>query len=390
MKVKRQKTRASKVFYSTGCTILDLAIADRLPGGIPGGRITHIFGWESSGKTVIGLEPLGVAQRAGGKAFYDDVEYAIDERWLEINGVEVDYDVLSEEEPADSKFGYKNSETIEKLFDETILKIIKEIEEKGYKDKAVLTVDSLTALPCKTELEQGLEAGTYGGDRAKQFGRGYRKRLRVMAKNGLAVVCIDQLREKMSTGGYGGGTTYSGGRAIAFYASVQILLKKDGIIENKKGNEIGIVVSFKIVKNKVGPPHREGKFNFIWNHGIDDVATNCEFLKANKLITSERRSEITKEVKNLFKKEMKKAVDGGRKRSISAIEKKINTEIKKRCGAEQKKGWHSFDNKKFQSLADIVQYVEDNNLEKKLRAEVRKIWKEKYKTDPRKKKVRFY
>lgn len=374
---RKKGPKAVRGWFSSGCTLIDLAISDKLSGGFPAGRITHIYGLQSTTKSVLALEPLGAAQRRGGKAYYDDVENALNEKWLEVNGVTLDHDPFTEKEPSDGNFGLRNTETIEKLFDDTIPKILKEIEKRPeLTDKSCYSVDSLTALPCKEELEKGLEAGTYGGDRPKKFGIGYRKRLREIAKKGLCIVVIDQLRDKFSKVSYGEQMTYSGGKAIGFYAYVQIHLKKGKIIENKNGKKIGVNINFIIAKNKAGEPFREGSFRFLFKYGIDDIASNIEFVKRNKDMSEEEKEKIRNEVENEFDDSLRAAEKSGRKASIGKVKKQIYVESNKRIKGEQAKGWYSFKNHKTKSLDEMVSYIEDNNLEGSLRKEVYRIWKE--------------
>ncbi|MDD5651323.1 MAG: hypothetical protein PHF86_13070 [Candidatus Nanoarchaeia archaeon] len=375
--LKRKKgPRAVRSWFSTGCTLLDLAISDKLDGGLPAGRITHIYGLQSTTKSVLALEPLGSAQRKGGKAYYDDVESALNETWLAINGVVLDHDPFTEKEPINGNFGLRNTETIEKLFDDTIPKILKEIEKRPeLVDRSCYSVDSLTALPCKEELEKGLEAGTYGGDRPKKFGIGYRKRLREIAKKGLCIIVIDKLRSKFSKVSYGEQMTYSGGHAIGFYAYVQIHLKKGKIIENKNGKKIGIIINFIIAKNKAGQPYREGSFRFLFKYGIDDIASNIDFVKKNKDMSEEDKEIIKNEVEDRYAKALKAAEKSGRKASVSKVKKEISVEYNKKIKQEQAKGWYSFRGHKTKSLDEMVAYIEENNLEHDLRKEVFRIWK---------------
>ena len=386
---RKNPPKAVRGYFSSGCTLLDLAITDKLSGGFPAGRITHIYGLQSTTKSVLALEPLGDAQRKGGKAFYDDVEYALNEQWLAINGVELDYDPFTEEEPDGSNFGYRNSRTIEQLFDKTVTGILKEIDKNpDLIGKCCLSVDSLTALPCKEELDRELEAGTYGGDRAKKFGVAYRKRLRDIAKAGLGIIVIDQLRSKMSKVSYGEQMTYSGGHAIAFYAYVQVHLKKGEIIKNKDGKKIGVVINFIIAKNKAGQPFREGSFRFLFKYGIDNIASNIEFLKQNKIMSAPEREKIRVEIEDKYADDLKVASKSGRKTSISKVKKQIFVEYNKRVKHEQAKGWFSFRGHKTKSLDEMIAYIEDNNLERALRKEVFKTWKLMDEEVGRKQKVR--
>ena len=372
-----------KNWFSSGCTILDLAVANKLPGGFPSGRITHIFGDPSTTKSVFALEPLGAAQRKGGKAFLVDTEYSLDYNWAELNGLTIDHIPEEEKEPKNGVFGLRHPETIEELFDSVITKANNEIAERELEHICAIGIDSLTSLPSVVELSDKLEKPTFGGDRAKQFGKAYRKVLRRIYKNGLAVIAIDQTRQRMD----GGGITYSGGRAIRFYADVQIFLKVLEKITNKRGKTIGVVIGFEIKKNKVAPPFQIGKFRFLFKYGIDDIGSNLLWLRENKPLSDEQIEKIEKKVKEKFKARLKQAKKSGR--STKAIEKSQRQEIDKTIKSKLNRTWFEFKGVKKRSLDDMIKHIEENNYEKRLRKAISRTWKEINKAEDRKMKVRF-
>lgn len=386
--VSRLKQPPVESWFSTGCTILDLAIADTLPGGFPGGRITHIFGDPSTTKSVLALEPLGAAQRRGGKAYLLDVECSLDFGWAEVNGVRVfrrnkEGDLLLDKEGIPlirEDFKIENPDTIEEAFDKIIPAILKEVKEKGLEHKCVIAIDSLTALNAGVDLEMDLEEKTYGGDRAKQFGRAYRKVLRSIFNNGVAVVLTDQLRDDMKTGG----KRYSGGRAISFYSDVQILLDLTGEkIKNDREVVIGIEVGFLIKKNKVAPPFREGKFRFLFAEGIDDIGTSLQWLKENKTIPKEQLQEMKQAWIDKYSRLPEYTTP-------KKIQRKVEEEMKKEIKSLGSRGWYTFCGIKKQKLSEMVSFIGRKDLEPRLRREVFKVWKEIYTPEPvQKEKVRF-
>lgn len=319
-----QELPVSKGWLSTGCTLLDLAITNRLPGGIARGRITRIYGGESTGKSIMAATLLGSAQRHKMIGFYGDIENTFDPVFAKLYGLNPD---------DKDTFRLKYPRTIEELFDTTVKDIV-ELKDKRPK---LFATDSVTALPSKVEVETKMEDATYGGTRAKQIGLGLRKYIRPIAEKDVTLVLIDQTRDNISK--YGPREITSGGRAIKFYASTGIYLQHDDKVENSSGKVIGIWVKFQITKNKVSIPFREGRFKILFDYGIDDVESNLYFLKKEQLGSdTEARKKGT-----LVK------FDGD--------EKKIPTMI--RC-------------------------VEDNNLERLLEDEVVRVWDKIHATEKRK------
>lgn len=387
--ISRLKTPPVKSWFSSGCTVLDIAIADELPGGFPGGRITHIFGDPSTTKSVLALEPLGAAQRKGGKAFLIDVECSLDFDWAETNGIKIfvrdkEGDII-EDKKGNKKiredFELFNPQTIEETFGKIIPKILKMMKEENLENKCVVSVDSLTALSAAVDLTMELDEATYGGDRAKQFGKAYRKLLRDTKNMGLAIVCTDQLRESFKQGQ---GKIYSGGRAIKFYSDVQIKLDLTGEkIRNERGVVIGIEVGFLIVKSKVSPPFRDGKFRFMFSDGIDDIGTSLQWLKENKPIDKKQLEKMRQELED-------KIAEDPDYNTPKKIARQVEKELKNKIKAIGGRGWYKFCGVKKQKLSDMVEFISRKNLELRLRKLVYKTWQEIYKVEKRvKEKVRF-
>lgn len=327
---------------STGIFTLDLAISNRPDGGVPEGRVIHCYGGGSTAKTVLLTTILGYAIRNGKEAHMGDVEHTLDPHFAGLYGLDCTSKHLHMHYP----------ETLEQMFDDTLASIVykgtKKKKEKG-EEKAklpidttpkVVGVDSVTALPSESELDKSMSEGSYDLTRAKQMSKGFRKYLFPIATSNTTLFCIDQTRDAVGVL-FGKKEVTSGGRALEFYSSVQIYLRHDSNIVNSKGVCIGIWVKFKIEKNKVAPPFREGRFKILFDYGIDDIATNLYFLTFHTL---------------------------GEKK---AKEKTAKLEL---FGEEH-------------TQAEWIKIIERDGREQDLRAEVYKLWQEIYKIDQRKPRV---
>ena len=244
---------------STGCLTLDIALGI---GGIPKGRIVEIYGPESSGKTTVALHIVAEVQKAGGTAAFIDAEHALDPSYASRLGVQLENLYISQPDNG-----------------EQALDIVETLVRSGAID--IVVVDSVAALTPQAEID-GEMGDSHVGLQARLMSQALRKLTAVTSKSKCSIIFINQLREKVGVV-YGSAETTTGGKALKFYASVRIDIRRTESI--KDGSDIiGNRVKAKIVKNKVAPPFKVAEFDIMYGTGISSLGCLIDLGVQNGLV----------------------------------------------------------------------------------------------------------
>ncbi|MEE1128103.1 MAG: recombinase RecA [Acutalibacteraceae bacterium] len=303
---------------STGSIALDMALG---VGGVPRGRIIEIYGPESSGKTTIALHVVAEAQKLGGDAAYIDVEHALDPVYARNLGVDIDSLLVSQPDAG-----------------EQALDIAEQLVRSGAID--VVVIDSVAALVTRAEIE-GDMGDSHVGVQARLMSQALRKMTAAISKSNCVVIFINQLREKVGVM-YGNPEVTPGGRALKFYSSVRIDIRRSETI--KVGTEmVGSHTKAKIVKNKVAPPFKTAEFDIMYGKGISatgeilDLAVQFDIVKKSGAwfyYNEERIGQGRDNVKNVLE-ENAAMLSELKEKVIAAMKEKREAELLKKPKKEE-------------------------------------------------------
>lgn len=296
----------------TGSMSLDMALG---VGGVPKGRIVELYGPESSGKTTVALHIIAEAQKQGGEAAFIDVEHALDPKYARALGVDIDNLLVSQPDSG-----------------EQALEIAEALVRSGAID--VIVIDSVAAMTTKAEID-GEMGDSHVGMLARLMSQAMRKLTAVISKSNCVAVFINQIREKIGVL-YGNPETTPGGRALKFYASVRMEVRKGEPI--KDGSDIiGARTKVKVVKNKVAPPFKSCEFDIIYGKGISrsaevlDMAIELDIINKSGSWFSYNGNKLGQGRENV------KEILLGNAEMMKEVEEKITARMKEMADAEKSK-----------------------------------------------------
>ena len=302
MRLGEAKANMNIDVISTGILPLDIALG---VGGIPRGRIIEVYGPESSGKTTVTLHMIAEAQKAGGLAAFIDAEHALDPEYARKLGVNTEDLLISQPDTG-----------------EQALEIVDALVHSGAID--IIVVDSVAALVPKSEIEGDMGASVVGLQ-ARLMSQAMRKLTGIISKTRTVAVFINQLREKIGVA-YGNPETTTGGRALKFYASVRIDVRRADSI--KQGTEsLGNRTRAKIVKNKVAPPFKTAEFDIIYGEGVSRLGSMIDMAVELDIVNKSGAWYSYKGTRLGQGKENAKATLEEQPELIAELEEKIRTKI---------------------------------------------------------------
>lgn len=259
MRLGEETTLLEQGIISTGSMSVDLALG---VGGVPRGRVVEIYGPESGGKTTLSLHIVAEAQRVGGVAAFVDAEHALDPQYAKAIGVDIDNLLVSQPDTG-----------------EQALEITELLVRSGAVD--IIVIDSVAALVPRAEIE-GEMGDSHVGLQARLMSQALRKLTGILAKSRTTAIFINQIREKIGVM-YGNPETTPGGRALKFYSSVRMEVRRKGDVKTG-GDKVGNLTRVKITKNKVAPPFKEAEVEIMFGRGIDklgdliNIATDLDII----------------------------------------------------------------------------------------------------------------
>jgi recombination protein RecA len=311
MRLGQRNAIAPVEAISTGSISIDYALGI---GGVPRGRVVEIFGPESSGKTTLALQVIAEAQRTGGQAAFVDAEHALDAEYAKKLGVQIDDLLISQPDNG-----------------EQALEIVEVLIRSGSVD--VVVVDSVAALVPRAEIE-GEMGEAQMGLQARLMSQALRKLTGAVSKSKTSLIFINQLREKIGVM-FGNPETTTGGRALKFYASVRIDIRRIGAI--KDGDAvIGGRTRVKVVKNKMAPPFREAEFDIVYGEGVSREGDLIDLAVDKKIIEKsgawfayggERLGQGRENVKSFLKehRDIRQAIDEKIRKELGLVREQPET-----------------------------------------------------------------
>lgn len=300
-------------FVSTGCSILDLAVANRPHGGIAFGRITELNGLEGSGKSLLAAHLMANVQQLGGVAVLIDTETAMNNDFFDAVGVS-----------RKDNWVYAFLDTVEDIF-ATVESIIETVRSSSKDRPVIIVIDSLAGASTKQEMASDFDKQGFATGKAILVSQALRKITSTIGKQKIALVITNQLRQKLNAPAFSDPYTTSGGKALAFHASTRIRLSQIGKIykkaadagegESKSDKEVvGVKIKAQVTKNRLGPPLRSAEFDIYFDRGIDNYGSWLKFLRDKEVVEGRANAltytDSTGTVHSFHERDWKSLLDG--------------------------------------------------------------------------------